>query len=127
MHLRAIYDKNGEFGLKEGIVDAAGVRHGGGYFMAKNPDSIYDAVYQSVNPWAETEEPDGSDMRGSMFGDGHRGQGSSAGETPKNIEVTVACSLAEFYNGCMKTVEYEATEVQHDARTVKMATRSHKI
>lgn len=53
MRLRAIYDKYGEFGLKEGIIDAKGERHGGGYFMQEHPEKIYDRVYLSTDPWSE--------------------------------------------------------------------------
>ena len=106
VHLRAIYDKHGEFGLKEGIVDAKGVRHGGGYFMSRNADAIFDSVYTSSDPWADTRDLDGGDLRGSMFGDAFRGQGRVASEATKDIEVTVECTLAEFYMGSHKTVNY---------------------
>jgi DnaJ-class molecular chaperone len=127
VHLRAIYDKHGEFGLKEGIIDAKGVRHGGGYFMSRNADAIFDQVYTSKDPWAETRDLDGGDLRGSMFGDGFRGQGKAACDSSKDIEVTVECTLAEFYMGCLKTVSYCATQVQHDARSTKQVERTHQV
>jgi len=106
MHLRAIYDKYGEFGLKEGIIDAQGVRHGGGYFIKSSPEAIYDKVYTSTDPWSETRDMDGSDLLGSMFGDAFRGLNAVPDCVPGDIEVTVECTLAEFYVGSMKKVEY---------------------
>jgi hypothetical protein len=32
-------------------------------------------------------------------------------ENPGKVKVKLNCSLAEFYNGSMKTVKYEAQEV----------------
>lgn len=123
MHLRAIYDKYGEFGLKEGIIDSNGQRHGGGYFMQQSAEAIYDRVYTSTDPWSETRDLDGSDMTGSMFGDAFRGLAHMPEKVPSDITVTVECTLAEFYNGSMKQVHYEATQVQHDARTCKQVQR----
>lgn len=125
MHLRAIYDKHGEFGLKEGIIGADGKRVGGGYFMSRSADKIYDEVYTSSDPWADVPVFDGKDFVGSMFGDGHGGQGRAAPPAPKDVTVVCDCTLAEFYNGAMKTVTYSYSKVQHDARTVKQAQKSH--
>jgi DnaJ-class molecular chaperone len=109
VNLRAIYDKHGEFGLKEGIIDAKGVRHGGGYFMSRNADAIFDKVYSSTDPWSDTRDLDGGDLRGSMFGDGFRGQGKADSTAVKDIEVVCECTLAEFYRGSHKTVKYTKT------------------
>lgn len=66
---------------------------------------------------------DGSDLQGSMFGDAFRGLNSVPSNVPSDIEVTVECTLAEFYVGSMKKVEYTSSEVQHDARTIKQVPR----
>lgn len=60
--LRAIYDKYGVFGLKEGITDKSGNRTGGGYFLKENPETVYDRVFQSVDPWYDVPNMDGSDL-----------------------------------------------------------------
>ena len=62
-----------------------------------------------------------------MFSDAFRGQGAKLPENPGNIKVTLNCTLAEFYNGSMKTVKYEAQEVQHDGRTTQIVTRSQQV
>jgi DnaJ-class molecular chaperone len=68
VELRAIYDKHGEYGLKEGIIES-GKRVGGGYFLAKAPEAVFDSVFNSVDPWADQPNLDGSDLRGSLMGD----------------------------------------------------------
>ena len=79
VELRAIYDRYGEFGLKEGIF-VEGKRVGGGYFLRENPELIYDRIYTSSNPWSEERDVDGTDVPGSMFGDAFRGQGQAKPE-----------------------------------------------
>jgi len=79
--------------------------------MQQSPEAIYDRVYTSTDPWNETRDLDGSDLQGSMFGDAFRGLKHSTDKQPEDIEVTVECTLAEFYNGSMKQISYEATEV----------------
>jgi DnaJ-class molecular chaperone len=107
VNLRAIYDKYGEFGLKEGFINASGERNGGGYFMQSSPEAIYDKVYTSTDPWCETTEPDGTDAKGSMFSDAFRGLGHRHESDPVDIEVTVECTIAEFLMGSMKQINYQ--------------------
>lgn len=42
-----------------------------------------------------------------MFGDAFGGQNQPKTVAPKDIEVVLECTLDEFYNGCMKQVEYD--------------------
>jgi hypothetical protein len=58
--------------LKEGIM-VSGQKVGGGYFMKVSPESIFDKIFNSINPWEDQDNLDGSDTRGSMFGDGFNG------------------------------------------------------
>jgi DnaJ-class molecular chaperone len=50
--LRAIYDKFGEYGLKEGVM-ISGKRVGGGYFLRVSPESIFDRIFSAINPWED--------------------------------------------------------------------------
>lgn len=50
--LRAIYDTYGEFGLKEGVT-VKGERVGGGYFLKKAPEAIFDSIFNSTDPWLD--------------------------------------------------------------------------
>ena len=62
VELRAIYDKYGDYGLKEGITDKNGQRVGGGYFLRDSPETIYDRVFHAVDPWEDVPNMDGSDL-----------------------------------------------------------------
>ena len=77
--------------------------------MQQSAEAIFDRVYTSTDPWAETRDLDGSDLTGSMFGDAFRGLSNVPEKLPQDITVTVECTLAEFYNGSMKKIEYKAT------------------
>lgn len=54
----------------------------------------------------ETFELDGQDIYGSLLGDGYKAKNQLKPDSPKDIEMTLSCSLQEFYNGSMKTVKY---------------------
>jgi len=52
VELKAIYDKFGEFGLKEGVVLPDGSRCGGGYFRQKSANDIFEEEFSAVDPFA---------------------------------------------------------------------------
>ena len=92
MELRAIYDKHGEYGLKEGLI-VEGKRVGGGYFLKRTPEQVFDSVFNAVDPWKDQPNMDGSDLRGGIFGDGFKGAGNPGAPAPKDVVVTVSCTL----------------------------------
>ena len=100
---------------------------GGGYFLKATPEAVYDRIFSAVDPWQEQDDFDGSDTRGSMFADSFGALNRPASELPKDAVVVVECSLEEFYNGSLKHIVYEIDEVQHDARTVKRATKTYDV
>lgn len=124
VELRAIYDKFGDYGLKEGVM-VSGSRVGGGYFMRCAPEAIFDRIFNAVDPWADQANLDGSDFRGSLFGDGYQGLSQKAPAAPQDVVVTLECTLEEFYVGSLKAFSYEVNEVQHDSRSVARQTK-HK-
>lgn len=121
VELRAIYDKLGEYGLKEGIIEN-GNRVGGGYFLAKAPEAIFDQVFNAVDPWADQHNLDGSDLRGSLMGDAFKGQNQRQAAAPQNVEVQLECTLEEFYCGSMKRITFDFDQVQHDSKSVARKT-----
>lgn len=124
--MRAIYDKYGDYGLKEGIV-SEGKRTGGGYFLRVSPEVIFDRIFNSTDPWSEQPNLDGSDFRGSMFGDGFKGMNQKAAPKPHDVVVTLNCTLEEFYVGCCKAFSYSVDEVQHDGNTVVKCTKESTV
>ena len=115
--LRAIYDRYGEYGLKEGVM-IEGKRVGGGYFLKVQPEVVFDQVFNSTDPWADQHNLDGGDYRGSMFGDGFKGLNQQANAVPGDVCVQIECTLAEFYCGCQRQICYTIDEVQHDGKSV---------
>jgi hypothetical protein len=49
--LKAIYDKFGEYGLKEGVILPDGSKCGGGYFRQKSSNEIFEDEFSSVDPF----------------------------------------------------------------------------
>lgn len=95
-----------------------GKRTGGGYFLRVQPEVVFDKIFNSIDPWAEQPNLNGSDFRGSMFGDGFKGLNQKPAPKPQDVVVTLDCSLEEFYVGSTKAFSYVVDEVQHDGNTV---------
>lgn len=116
--LKGIFDKYGEYGLKNGVKNHLG-QEIGGYIFLGNSEEIYDAFFE--DPMAlekDRFEQDGSDVFGSLLGDAHGAKRKPKPSKPKDVEVTVKCSLVEFYNGSMKTVSYTRDKIHPDGRSM---------
>lgn len=88
-----------------------GKRKGGGYFLKAAPESIFDKVFNAVDPWADKPNLSGSDFRGTMFGDGFKGTQQQQAQRPRDCVVTLECTLEEFYQGSLKNFSYSHTQV----------------
>ena len=49
---RAIYDKYGEYGLKEGILGSDGVKVGGGFCMLASSNDVYEEEFSAKDPYS---------------------------------------------------------------------------
>jgi len=67
---------------------------------------IFNHYFSTTHLNNDVYEMDGSDVFGSLNNDAMKGKNQRKPFPPKNVEVTVKCSLQEFYNGSMKTVRY---------------------
>jgi len=117
---KAIYDAYGEYALKEGIVTADGTKIGGGYFMKLEAQNFFEKQFCGADILKDTRAIDGTDIRPSFFADSLGGQGVAEKEAPENIDITLDCTLEEFYNGCIKQVEFERLVVKFDAKTITL-------
>ena len=72
-----------------------------------------------MNPFAEKLEDDGKDQFGSMFANSFGATQDIHLPAPKDIVITLECTLLEFYNGCMKKVVYERKKLLHDGKTAR--------
>jgi DnaJ family protein B protein 13 len=110
------FDKYGEYGLKEGVPGPNG-NIIGGYRYGGNSFEIFEKVFGTTNPFADRLEDDGKDQFGSMFGDSFGALNSVIHPAPKDIKLTITCTLTEFYNGCLKKISYNRLGLMHDGRT----------
>jgi DnaJ-class molecular chaperone len=115
---KAWFDKYGEYGLKEGVPSHDGSLIGG-YRYGGNSFEIYEKVFGTMNPFAERLEDDGKDQFGSMFATSFGATNDIHLPPPKDIVITLECTLIEFYNGCMKKVTYERKKLLHDGKTAR--------
>lgn len=80
----------------------------GGYRFAGNSYEIFERYFGSTNIFNDQLDENGRDQYGSMFGDAYGGQvGLQKVTQPEDIVVTLDCTLHEFYNGCLKRIEFE--------------------
>lgn len=107
---KRIYDNYGDYGLKNGVTDELGNKFKG-YSYLRNADQIYDKFMENTNPFENLFELNGSDVYGSLLGDAYGGQNQPKPAAPKDIEITLKCSLQEFYNGSIKKFVYTRNEV----------------
>lgn len=89
----------------------------GGYRYGGNSFEIFEKFFGTTNPFADRLEDDGRDQLGSMFGDSFGALNSVTHPAPKDIKVTIACTLSELYNGCLKKITYYRLGLMHDGRT----------
>jgi hypothetical protein len=61
----------------------------------------------------------GKDLYGSLFGEGYGGANQKLPDPPKDIIVYSECTLEEFYNGCMKCVNFERNILTAQSNTTK--------
>lgn len=129
MERKGQFDKFGEYGLKEGVPGANGRKIiwwfksvldiVGGYRYPGNSFEIFDKFFGSSNPFAEKLEDDGHDQYGSLLGDAFGGKNQPILPAPEDITITLDCTLQEFYNGCLKKVNYQRMVLLHDGKTCR--------
>lgn len=115
-HNRHVYDKYGPTGLREGIHSIGG-KPLGAYSFCGNPYEVFEKFFGNQNPFVESlykhDQTDGSTEKYIP--------------TPADVEVILECSLHEFYNGCMKKIEYDREILNLDNKTTKAVRESIEI
>lgn len=105
---KAIFDTYGEFGLKNGIIDHNGTRTETYVFLG-NSDEIANKFFGVTHFNKNAFEYSGQDLHASFLADGHKGLNQPTKLAPADVKVTLQCTLAEFYNGSCKTVNFKRT------------------
>ena len=99
--LKSVYDRFGADGLENGVQTEN--EDFGGYAFSGHSLKIFKDFFGTSNPWANQGVPQLQDVVEA------RRQQTSA--RAKDVEVTLQCSLFEFYNGAFKEVSYERTYI----------------
>ena len=100
---KAIYDKYGEVGLKNGIPRKKEYGKSiGGYCFSGNSFEIFNQFFGHENPFTDNFQA------AENFEDEN---------APKDIEVVLPCTIYEFYNGSLKTFTYTRMELMPDKRS----------
>lgn len=114
--MKAIFDAYGEFGLKNGIKNEHG-QVSQKYVFLGNSDKICNNFFGTTHFNNNAFEQNGSDLFGSLLADSYNGKLQPKKDAPSNVEVTVQCSIAEFYRGSVKQVFFNRTKIGLDGRT----------
>jgi DnaJ-class molecular chaperone len=117
--MKAIYDKYGEYGLKEGVVGPDGKIMGGGYFVKCNSNEIYEKEFTATDPWEYQDCFTEKMNYGSMFAASVGGMQQKSEVVPQDIEITLTCTLEEFYNGSLKEIKFSRSVMKDNARTTE--------
>ena len=106
---RGVYDKNGSEGLKS-IGKRMSGKFTAGYAYQGNCFEIFEAFHGNSSPYTDNfdgqykppQENDASDP-----------------ESPKDINVTLDCSIHEFYNGSIKIFKFKRDKFMQDMKSIE--------
>jgi DnaJ family protein B protein 13 len=93
----------------------------GGYTFLGNSDEIFEKHFVESDPLSRDFEVEGTDVYGSLLGDGHKAKNEAAPCAPADIEIELGCTLKELFCGCLKTVKYTYSKIHANARTITQA------
>jgi len=104
--LRALFDKFGEAGLKEGVPDNSGGYLGGNYAYAQNGDEIFESFFGTANPFATIVEaataidPTAAPVL----------------EPSSKSTIFESITLEDIFNGVSKTINLGARHMSFDVK-----------
>jgi len=104
--LRAMFDKFGEAGLKEGVPDNTGGYIGGNYEYAQNGSEIFESFFGTANPFAAIVEA-------ATAIDPTKGP---VAETSSKHTIFESITLEDIYNGASKSVSLSGRTMTFDVK-----------
>eukprot|EP00474_Spongospora_subterranea_P008514 CRZ08972.1 hypothetical protein [Spongospora subterranea] len=130
---RAVFDRYGEEGLKQGVPDESGGRYGGGYTFRGNPQDIFEQLFSggfggggggfedlfmgSGFGGMGGQQRRGGPMPGFSFGAG--GPSHQRTQKPEQHITQVPVSLEDLYNGFKKKLAVTRKRPAPDGRSVR--------
>lgn len=115
---KIVYDQHGEETLRLGVKDQTG-EFKGGYVYQQNCYQIFDRFFLEYNAFHKIADTTGSQLSGSLFGSAFGGAIAPPVNAAEDVKVEVACTLLEFYHGCVKLVVYKRQTLGLDGYTVR--------
>jgi DnaJ-class molecular chaperone len=115
--LRDIFDRYGEEMLKSGVPPEIPLEKAtkkkpsvvkGGYRFSGNIDEIFEKFFGTSNPFTITLDALGNQV--SALELVSKDAGIAKPDAPKDLEVTVPCTLEEFFFGCQKEIQFDKVE-----------------
>jgi len=103
--LKTQYDKVGEVGLKNGTTRKKDGKSIGGYCFKGNSLEIFELFFGHANPFTDD------------FKDLENANAKKANDDPDDINVTLGCTIHEFYNGSIKNVFFTRNQLLPDEKT----------
>ena len=84
--------------------------------MSRVPEKLYEDCLTQAPPRNEQSISNGSDFIGSMFASSIGAQQEQTPENPTDIQISIDCTLEEFYQGSIRTVNFDRMECHHDPK-----------
>ena len=84
-----------------------------------NSEEIFEAYFGDSKVIDGSFDLNGVDVYGSLLGDALGAKNQAMPNAPATIDITLKCSLAEFYNGSLKKVKYSRNKIFPDGRTIQ--------
>ena len=106
--LKACYDKSGNDGLRNFRKPSGKKLTGAGYSYSGKCFEIFEAFFGTRSPFADRYDLQKVPSKANDPNDP---------KAPKDIDVVLACSIYEFYNGSLKTFNYMRKVLQPDGQT----------
>ena len=79
----------------------------GGYKYQENCYEIFEKFFLEFNPFFNIIDTEGQKLKGSFFGNAFGGINAPPLAPLGPVMVVVPCTIQEFYNGCVKNIEYQ--------------------
>ena len=114
---RAIYDQYGERGLKKGVPDGKGGLKGGKYEFSNNAMEIFVAFFGTSSPFADILGATGDAPLPEFYGELTGMKLPFAKSKAPPVTAILEVTLAEVFNGAMKTVTYTRKKLGDDGVT----------
>lgn len=93
----------------------------------KNCYEIFDKYFLTNNTFYDICDTQGMHVDSSLFGSAFGGVNQPKLPPLSNIEVVVPTTLKEFYNGCVKTINYTKQTVALDGKTLEQTVCNKQI